>query len=423
MKKIMRTDEQNKESGEKAKNTLFGRLAKRFENPGQQFKEREVKNPVQTENLIQKMSVVKDKEIAADRKPWLKKRGFLGHNEDIDFAKTIFRLLQQNGEVKSSALINLLATMGIPLPIFLIKQCLVCVFKPKNIDSYLISENSMMSLCKTDEFERNIMAVFVHSLVLLGKNSINSIDNPISNTNKVILSSHDIYALLKDWWHELDSMKAHQIHLNEVSEFLQKKSVVVDANEGRKFLAKFKFHGTFLDFNQFLLIFAKFIVKNSLRTLCFRLAEDYQSSDFFSNDYTLTLMRKKIVFAGIKYPVPEFSAEEGASAISNIKKITNCETFNDFDEYLAIWGKNLRQNKQNKDNNEEKKRELAVVHWETKHEDFEEAQNKKQAEEAIVFGIKDRCTILGNSYVHAQADSQWKHSIAPKFAPFMVQRL
>lgn len=419
----MRTDEQNKESGEKAKNTLFGRLAKRFENPAQQFKEREIKNPVQTENLIQKMSVVKDKDIAADRKPWLKKRGLLGHNEDIDFAKTIFRLLQQNGEVKSSALINLLATMGIPLPIFLIKQCLVFVFKPKNIDSYSVSENSMMSLCKTDEFERNIMSVFVHSLMLMGKNSINSIENPLSNTNKVILSSHDIHGLLKDWWSELDSMRAHQIHINEVSEFLQKKSIVVDANEGRKFLAKFRFHGTFLDFNQFLLIFAKFIVKNSLRTLCFRLAEDYQSSDFFSNDYTLTLMRKKIVFAGIKYPVPEFSAEEGASAISHIKKISNCQEFNDFDEYLAVWGKNLRHNKSNKDNNEEKKRELAVVHWESKFEEDKAALNNEKDEKTLVFGISDKCTILGNSHVHGQTDGQWKHSIAPKFAPFIVQRL
>lgn len=425
MKKIMRSEEQKEESGEKAKNTLFGRLAKRFENPGLQFKEKEIKPSVQTENLIQKMTVVKDKEIAADRKPWLKKRGYLGHNEDIDFAKRIFRLLQQNGEFKSPAFINLLASIGVPLPIFIIKQCLIRVFKPVNPDNYLITENSMMSLCKTDEFERNIMSVFIHTLSLQGKTSINPIENPLTQTDKAILSSHDLYALLKEWWIELDSLRAHQIHLNEVSEFLQKKSLVADTNEGRKYLAKFKFHGTFLDFNQFLLIFSKFILKNSLKALCFRLAEDFSGSEFFSSDYTLTLMRKKLIFAGVKCPVDEFTAEEGVTAIENIKKISKCEVFTDFDEYKAKWGKNLRHKEglNTEKDEEKKKRKMAVVYWENKLDKSENEKNQEEGKDLTAFGNNDKCTILGNSQVHGKVDGKWKHSVTPKFVPFVVQRL
>ena len=427
MKKIMRSEEQKQESGEKAKNTLFGRLAKRFENPGLQFKDKEIKPSVQTENLIQKMTVVKDKEIAADRKPWLKKRGYLGHNEDIDFAKRIFRLLQQNGEFKSPAFINLLASIGVPLPIFLIKQGLARVFKPINPDNYLITENSMMSLCKTDEFERNIMSVFIHTLSLQGKSPINPIENPLTQTDKVILSSHDLYALIKEWWVELDSSRAHQIHLNEVSEFLQRKSLVVDTNEGRKYLAKFKFHGTFLDFNQFLLVFSKFILKNSLRALCFRLAEDFSGSEFFSSDYTLALMRKKLIFAGVKCPVAEFTTEEGVTAIENIRKISKCEVFTDFDEYKAKWGKNLRHREGlvgEKDEEGEKKRKMAVVYWDEKLEKKGENERKEEhGKDFGGFGSNENCTILGNYQVRGKMDGQWKHSVAPQFVPFVVQKL
>ena len=41
---------------------------------------------------------------------------------------------------------------------------------------------------------------------------------------------------------------------------------------------------------------------------------------FFSKEYSLTLLKKKLILAGVHYPVSEFSTEEGVAAIKNIEK-------------------------------------------------------------------------------------------------------
>ena len=67
MKKTMRKDEEDIKSLEDKKNTLFFRLVERYRNPKAEINQKPFRVAAQTDNLVQKYSVVKAKELNAER--------------------------------------------------------------------------------------------------------------------------------------------------------------------------------------------------------------------------------------------------------------------------------------------------------------------------------------------------------------------
>jgi hypothetical protein len=75
MKKIMRSDEQKEENGQKAKNTLFSRLAKKFE---------KLSENQGGKDLRSRKFNLKDDEVTSERRNWLKDHGYIG-NDFFDY--------------------------------------------------------------------------------------------------------------------------------------------------------------------------------------------------------------------------------------------------------------------------------------------------------------------------------------------------
>ena len=77
MKKIMRSDEQKEETGQKVKNTLFSRLAKKFE--GLSMKQREWEAEMERRRG-KGLHAGADDEVPKDRLNWLKEHGYISND-------------------------------------------------------------------------------------------------------------------------------------------------------------------------------------------------------------------------------------------------------------------------------------------------------------------------------------------------------
>ena len=426
MKKIKRADEEKVKLGEEKKSNLFSRLAERFNNPYAALIDKTFRPPVQTENLVQKTVIVKAKEIVATREQWLKKRGFKGDSEDNDLAKQVFLMCQKGNTIKGSDFIRFLIEIGVALPVTTIKQSLSHVFHTKSIENHIISENDIVSLFKSNSFINNLLAkVFENTYKMIKSTNFGLSQDSFYDENNFSISTSNMERLIKNWWEEMDTYKRNQIHLNEVSEFLLKKGIVADQTEGRKFLGKLFKQRVFIDYNQFLLIFSSTLIKWGLKIICKKLKNETNKEGFFSKEYSLTLLKKKLILAGVHYAVSEFSTEEGVAAIKNIEKYKeNTEnpvpkvTFEEFcKEWKFTTGQEINKQKKISFKRAETPQPLLSI-----FNSFDSIDcNNKNAEEnkpKILFSGKEKNTILGDYIL--DGNSKWRHSISPNFSPYHV---
>ncbi|OMJ74049.1 hypothetical protein SteCoe_27101 [Stentor coeruleus] len=417
----MRNDEKEAKTCEDQKKNFFNRLAQRFQNPETELKDGEFKAPMATENLVQKYSVVKSKELNSVREPWMKKRACLGNNKDNELAKHIFKLCQHNGEIKSSNFIRLLVEIGVPLPCKIIIETLENLFNTKKLENFIMGENAIIRICKSDTLSKRFMGK-----ILEDAEKILKVDN--NDNSKREVNALDVEKLLKVWWQEADTYGRNQLHLNEISEFLLRKGIVADQTEGRKLLSKIFKDLVYIDYNHFLLIFSKPLIKYSLSILWKKVLNESKESMYFSNDYSLTTLKKKILLAGINYPTTEFTADEGIYAINAIEKYKDVKsstekmTYDDFCKYWSLTsGQECGKNFLKRETKLEKKEKVLSVF--KKNDDIESEISSDECEvkdKVPVFTKNERYTILGNFNISTLGAYKWRHSVSPNITQFTV---
>ena len=149
-----------------------------------------------------------------------------------------------------------------------------------------------------------------------------------------------LFNVIKNWWNELDTDRVYSVHCNFVCEFLVKKGVTCDFNEAYKLISKCAVDG-FLDFIHFQLVFVRAFIKHILINIQYRFSsEDWLNQDF-SSAYKLCLLKRQLILAGILYPVPQITLEEGLAALTAIKKFKEYQKVPiasiEYSEFCAIW--------------------------------------------------------------------------------------
>ena len=119
----------------------------------------------------------------------MKKRGNLGNHESNELAKQIFHICEHNGEIKTAFFITTLIEFGIPLSENVIKATLSKLFHTNSVDTYSITENDMIALCKNDSFTNNLLDILLESSLKLVK-TLNPIQ--ITDTNQVENENYNI---------------------------------------------------------------------------------------------------------------------------------------------------------------------------------------------------------------------------------------
>ena len=428
MKKILRSDDEKAKNKEDSKNSMFTRLVQRLQNPGGEVKDKVFRLPIQTETLIQKSNVVKTKNLNVARDCWMQKRGLKEVSDSNLLAKQVFRLCSNQGEIRGSQFLVFLIEIGIPLHVNIIKASLSKLFHTKSIDTYKISENNIVALCKSDSFTNYLLETLLDHTVKIIKPSASSGDQYGKKNPKSLVSTVDIEKVLKLWWGELDLKNRGQVHLNDISEFLQAKNLVADLNEGRKLLFKLFEEISYIDYSQFTLIFSKSIIKWGLKQIINKVSAETEDSAYFSKDYNLAVLKKKLLMAGISYPVDEFTAEEGIAAIKGIEKYremakTPVPKMN-YEDFRKHWGESTGQELQklHKMPSPPKETHVPEAAIFRAGKEYEEDIINFSEEECITEVVvpKNKYTILGNYNIARNGDEKWRHSIGPEIKPFTV---
>jgi hypothetical protein len=262
MKKMMRSDEEKTTSHQK---NMFSRLVYLF-NSFSVAQESGVK-ATPTENLVQKHSVVKAKDIVSRRDFWLKKRGYKANNQDYQTAKEVYSMLDCSKAFKAKDFLEFLIKIGITFPFKTLNSTLLRTFKTNSLENYVITEPDIVNLCKDNNFNTNLLKKLLENTSKLIKNTEMTSVEDVYTT----ISASDIESTLKFWWEELDTFKRNQIHLNQISEFLVIKEIVKDQTEARKYLLNLFRELAFIDYTQFLMIFSKTVIKWGLKVLCYKI--------------------------------------------------------------------------------------------------------------------------------------------------------
>lgn len=332
MNKATRDDEK-KSSGTRPESDIrFKRLVgKLCENPKLP---REVYTKTEPENnskVVHKSKHAINKDLSATRSKWLSQRG-KGKFHNSHIAKRIFMMLdpQGSGEVEANDFCNFLIDIGIPVRLSAIKSVVGKVIGSSQIKNKLITEDEIAYLCRGDQKTTQTLTI-LNSAVL----------NHFDAKDKIVTSA-DHGNLLKRWWESLDSSRNNQVEVPKICEFLVNIKVFRDFFEARKFVDKVTSESTFIDCNQFYSLFAKPLIKHCLLNINSKFTEDDWNNSMYSDAYKLSQLKRKLILAGIQYPIPNISIEEGElalKAMSSLTKINKKPQSANYDEFKDNWFK------------------------------------------------------------------------------------
>ena len=283
---------------------LFNRLAQRIQDPNSPLEPFKKIISYGTGKLLHKNSEAKHKILGKTTNNWIEKRGIKNENiNSFNTSKVILAMLdtENKGFISGETFCEFLIEIGLPLDCKNLYSLLCKIKRSENIKNVMIGYEDLSNFCRGDHRTNSLL----ESLKTTVKEQIKTEENP--KINIILLEK-----LLKSWWKECDIYNYNQVHINEVSKLLVNKSVVCDFNEGYHIIKKI-IQNNYLDYLQFKLIFGKAMIKDKFSS------NDWENSEF-SQAYKLTQLKKQLILAGIEFPVPFISLEEGRSTLEAIEK-------------------------------------------------------------------------------------------------------
>jgi hypothetical protein len=388
IKKSTRSDEYKVSGRYQDSTQLFSRLSSRMEKPETPMAPFRVKQNYGTGKLIHKKSTVQDKVLNQTTSGWISKHGKVSDSLSIKSnARIIFDMLDPGGkgEITGQQFCEFLIEIGFPLEIFTTFAFIKKYKHVQSIESIRLTADDIGNFCRADHRTDTLLSALYIALGELN----------IEKQGKIDIVT--LFNVVKTWWSETDENNSHVIHCNVICEFLVKKGVTVDFNESFKLVSKCAIDG-FVDFGHFQLIFVKGFVKHLLVNIQHKFKpEDWKNSDF-SNAYKLCQLKKQLILAGISYPVPKISIEEGLAALNAMQKyatligrpIENLE----YPQFCETW----------------KKMTGEILGKTYMKSNLEEIQHRlvESPERTL-----NRFSLIGNTDVKFNVKKKWTHSVSP----------
>ena len=347
-----------------------------------------VKQNYGTGKLIHKKSVAENKVLGQTTSDWISKHGKVSDSLSLKSnGKIVFDMLDPSGkgEITGRHFCEFLIEIGFPLDIFTTFSFIKKYKHTDNIDSIKLTSDDLGNFCRADHRTDTLLSALY---IALGE---------LNHSKQLRIDIVTLFNTLKSWWGEIDSKNSHVIHCNAICSFLVNKGVTVDFNESYKLVSKCAVDG-FIDFGHFQLIFVKGFIKHILLTIQYKFTpEEWQNSDF-SNAYKLSQLKKHLILAGISYPVPQITMEEGLAALKAIQKYGemtgDAVERIEYEKFCEIW----------------KKMTGEILGKTYMKANLDEIRDRLVESEERAW---NRFTVIGNTDVKFGVRKNWMHSVLP----------
>ncbi|OMJ67002.1 hypothetical protein SteCoe_35960 [Stentor coeruleus] len=332
MNQTMRSDEKEVSINKPKSDAGFIRLAermKRIKNEPKIFSQK--KNSQDLSIVVQKSNYAKKKNAMISQTKWLKNHGSLDKQSFSPIAKQIMEMLDPLGynEICVNEFISFLIEIGLPLPVKAIKYAIKLVLRIKDNKNKTLKEEHILALCRGDKRSCHILMIINQEIA---KNFNKSIDD---------VTSVDQEGIICSWWKNFGCSEKKIVQCIFVYDFLVKMTMFAEACDARKFVLDVCKDGGFLDYTQFRSLFARALIKHLLNNINKKFTEEDWENPYFTYSYKLCQLKKQLILAGIKYPIPNISSEEGTLVLRAIesmefffngpkKKVT-------YEEFKKIW--------------------------------------------------------------------------------------
>lgn len=355
-----------------------------MEKPAQSMLPFKVKKTSGTGKIIHKQSLACSKVLEQTSTEWISKHGKL--TDSLSFksnARVIFGMLDPDGkgEISGRNFCEFLIEIGFPLDVFTVFKFVEKFKHCCDIDLVKLAVEDVAELCRSDHRTDSLLVALYAAA--------GEIDSEKFRQVNVV----ELFKVLSHWWNELDSDKLHNIHCNDVCDYLVRKQVTCDFSQAYKLVSKCALDG-FIDFVHFQLVFVKAFIKHMLVNLQHRFSPEDWSNQDFSNAYKLCLLRKQLILAGILYPVPKITYEEGKVALNAIHKYNKLQNKPlkplEYSEFCEIW---------------------KTMTGEILGKTYTKANIKEQRPEYSKGN--NSFTIIGNTDTKLKVKKNWEHSFVP----------
>ena len=397
IKKNMREDEYKTSNRYLDSTMLFNRLSYRMQNPEKDIRPFKRHTVSGTGKIIHKSQDAVDKILGSTAQSWGEKHGnLLDTKASVQISKIIFEVLdhENKGFVRADAFCKFLIEIGLTLDCKNIEAILCKMRHCRSISSALVAYEDVVALCRGD-YKSNALLSALNNTILL-ENKLSRKQKP---TNRVIV----IDCLLRKWWREMDINKYNQVHYSTVNKFLLEKEVAQDFNEANKMTQEVSIDG-YMDFMQFQSIFGRSMVSFLLMSLKDKFTSEDWENPNLSYAYKMSQLKRQFILAGIHYPVPNISLEEGIAMLDAVEKYSKLKDINlvkmSYDTFKKVWleltenelGKTGMAPNSNLD--------------EVKVEESRNNLNRKYL---------NTHALLGNYHVGSRNKNQWSHSLSHGF--------
>lgn len=343
MNKTLRADEKRVMINKLESDTIFNRLSEEIRNPKHSPKQgKKLSKTQNVANSIQKSynATIKTAMISQDK--WLKSHGNDDKQCNLPIAKKIIYMLdpQSNQEVLSENFISFLIEIGVPLPIKGIKHVLQCLFGDKNIKNKTLKEEHVSALCRSDKRNSHVLMILNQEIARVNNKRIDDVTS--GEQGEIILN----------WWEMIQTGDSKIVQCCSICEFLVQLEAFYEVSDARKFVMAVCKDGGYMDYCQFRTLFAKAIIKHVLININKKFTEDDWNNPMFSYAYKLSQLKRQLILAGIKYPVPHISAEEGIlvlKAIESMDKANGVKITISYEDFKSRWLKSTGINLDKKD--------------------------------------------------------------------------
>lgn len=334
MNKALRSDEKQLSAYNHESDAGFIRLSEQIRNPKTSTKEpqKHIKTRAPS-NAPQKSSDASIRNIMISQSKWLKSHGN-DDNSSMSIAKQIMLMLDSpnSNEIQAEDFVSFLIEIGLPVPIKGLIETLKSLLHVKNIKSKNIKEEHISALCRSDKKNSHILKIINQETAKSHNKSLNQI------------TSAEQLEVISTWWKKLNESGSKIVSFGIVCDFLVQICMFADFSEARKFVAGTCKDGEFMDKYQFQMIFTKALIKHTLMNINKKFTYEDWNNPSLSYAYKLCQLKRQLILAGIKYPIPNISKEDGElvlKAVESMEKLTfGCVKKVNYEDFKAAWLKN-----------------------------------------------------------------------------------
>mmetsp|Transcript_32624 Transcript_32624/g.56666 ORF Transcript_32624/g.56666 Transcript_32624/m.56666 type:complete len:793 (+) Transcript_32624:1400-3778(+) len=292
------------------------------------------------------------KTIEYTSKQWRERRGLdvkSMPSQVLEFIKALYSILdtQDEGLISGPSLLKYFVSLGVSADPTALSQALINIYKVSDLESLKITQESLEALCKAELRTDSILKVLnticldlrskrpqtvsVTRSVLLdsprAKSRIGTADGYGSRDEAIFslvseepVSITEQQGLVKKWWKEVNPLLANSVTCNSIADKLVQLGVASDTTEARKVMGKLIGPRRSIDYSDFLLIFARSMMKGAIQSLAQRVSGDLFAD--LSEAEKILAYKRALLLTGLKYFKYEISPQDGALALSAIKKLS-----------------------------------------------------------------------------------------------------